>query len=171
MTLDMFLEHLRAASAAQPVRFETDFGDVQPGYHVTELKLHRITGVDCGGRRSDWTEAALQIWDGAGGSEMAAAKLAGIVERCLAVEPGLGAAPVFAEFSHGNTGLNRYRLAEVQSTDTVLRVQLESVSAMCKPMVDAAPATAAASTGCCGGGGAPWWRRRRARDASRACCE
>ena len=49
MTLDMFLEHLRAASAAQPVRFETDFGDVQPGYHVTELKLHRITGVDCGG--------------------------------------------------------------------------------------------------------------------------
>jgi Family of unknown function (DUF6428) len=35
----------------------------KPGYHLTEFKSARVTGLDCGANVESWTETILQLWD------------------------------------------------------------------------------------------------------------
>lgn len=37
--------------------------DVQPGYHVTEVKSGAFSALDCGANLESWHETFIQLWD------------------------------------------------------------------------------------------------------------
>lgn len=74
MKLNELLAHLKTTPSASALVFSTEDGDIGSGYHVTEFKHAKVTGIDCGGRVSEWVEASVQLLDGSGGSHMAVGK-------------------------------------------------------------------------------------------------
>lgn len=46
-----------------PLSIEYDDREVQPGYHVTEVKAGSFTTLDCGGNPDAWQETVLQVED------------------------------------------------------------------------------------------------------------
>ena len=36
---------------------------VNPTFHITEIKQANITAVDCGGKKNEWTEIIVQLWE------------------------------------------------------------------------------------------------------------
>lgn len=131
-----------------PVGFATEAGPIGGDYHITELKLADIHSIDCGGRQSRWTEAALQLLDGNGEGWMSAGKMIAILRRCVSALPELAAAPLSVEFAHGNHGLGRYTAGPLQAQGGRAVVPLLTDAAQCKPAVDTGCCTPA--TGCCG---------------------
>ncbi|WP_425092776.1 DUF6428 family protein [Tropicimonas sp. S265A] len=136
-TLTDLIADLSAQDPEAAAVFQLDGRDIQAGYHVTELKLARIDGIDCGGRRSHWQEAQMQVLDGYGGKWMRAGKLAGILRQSAEALPGLADAPLSVEFAPGNAHLARYHLGPL-GTDAEGRLTLPLVAtrAVCKPAED-----------------------------------
>jgi hypothetical protein len=62
MTIGALLGALTAA-AHKPLIFVYDGRAVQPGYHVTEVKVGQFQGLDCGANPESWTEIFVQLWD------------------------------------------------------------------------------------------------------------
>lgn len=137
MKLNSLLENLKAAPAQAALVFTSDEGDIGSGYHVTEFKLSRVTGIDCGGRVNDWQEAAVQLLDGSGGSHMAVSKFTGILEQSIARVEGLGTAETYVEFSPNNKGLRTYNLQAPQVKGDSVLIRLQAASAVCKPAIEA----------------------------------
>ena len=133
MTLTELLTRLRETDRDAALVFRADGAPISGGYHVTELKAAKITGIDCGGRISEWTEASLQLLDGHGGEHMKVGKFVGILEHSLKTVENLSDAPAHVEFALGNAGLRRYEMAEVGSDAAIAEVRLEETRAMCKP--------------------------------------
>ncbi len=156
MTPQSLLETVNALPADLPLVFQTGEGAVGDGYHVTELKLAQVTSIDCGGRVAAWTEAALQLLDGPGGSAgdssgggyMKVGKFASILSQSVYRVRGLGDSPLHVEFAHGNAGLRIYDIAVPELRDGVVAIGLQESRAQCKPAVDHAAKMDAAS--CCG---------------------
>lgn len=123
-----------------PVGFATAAGAIGGDYHITELKLADIRSVDCGGRESRWSEAALQLLDGSGEGWMSASKMASILRRCISSLPDLADVPLSVEFAHGNQGLGRYTPGPPRAEGSRAVVPLLNGAAQCKPAVE---------TGCC----------------------
>ena len=155
MNLNTLLEKLKTAPADAALIFTSDEGDIGSGYHVTEFKLSRVTGIDCGGRVDEWQEAAVQLLDGSGGKHMAVGKFAGILQHSVTRVEGLGTAPVHVEFSPGNKGLRTYQLNEPQIKDSQVVIQLNAAGAVCKPALEAGLSCInpvkidSAASGCC----------------------
>lgn len=137
MTLNELAERLRLVEGDLPLVFTTQDGDIGPGYHVTEFKHARISGIDCGGRTSDWTEAAFQLLDGGGGEHMSVGRFSGILATSLDRLSGLGDAPVHVEFSHDNIGLETFGVGAPEVVDGRVSLPLERTRAVCKPMQSA----------------------------------
>ena len=79
-------ELIAALEALDPdaaLGFATDTGEIGGRYHITELKLSEIRSIDCGGRESRWSEAAMQLLDGHGAGWMAAGKVVAILKRSV----------------------------------------------------------------------------------------
>jgi hypothetical protein len=140
-TLTDLMADLSRAASNTPAVFRTEAGDIGAGYHVTELKLHDINSIDCGGRLARWKEAQLQLLDKADGEHLTAGKVHAILSRCLQALPGLADVPLSVEFAPGNRGLARYNLGAVTERGDRLELPLIDDQALCKP---------AAETGCCG---------------------
>lgn len=149
MTCETLLETLEDLPGEAPLVFSTDQGDIGDGYHVTELKLAHVTGIDCGARLSNWTEATLQLLDGEGGGHMPAGKFAAILKQSMARVTGLGNVPLQVEFDHGNRGKRIYQLVAPELRDGRIVVALRNTRAHCKPALDRAMALGS-SAGCCG---------------------
>ncbi|MFG5381414.1 DUF6428 family protein [Yoonia sp. R2-816] len=132
-TLDQLVNELEGTTADLPLVFRTDAGDIGAGYHVTELKHLSVNSIDCGGRRSNWEEAQLQLLDGSHGTHMSAGKFASIARRSVAVIDGLGTVPISVEYAPQNQGLRRYLIDRLQADDNGLRVVLVEDGAVCKP--------------------------------------
>ena len=147
MTPERLLTHLSALPAEAPVIFESGAGPIGGGYHVTELKLALVTGIDCGARLAEWTEATLQLLDGPGEAPMTAGKLSAILAQSIGKVAGLGAAPLRVEFAHGNSGLRIWEIGTPEMAAGRVRIGLSEASAMCKPFEESAGALA--GTGCC----------------------
>lgn len=143
MTLTDLLTALAPFDPAQPLVFETEDGPIAGGYHVTEFKLAQIESIDCGGRRSAFTEAVLQLLDGRGGARMGVGKFSEIAGRSTAALPGLGLAELRVEFAHGNAGKAIYALGTPRATDQGIALPLLGDAALCKPKAEMAQ-------GCCG---------------------
>ncbi len=156
MTLEAFLTLLASVPQDVPLVFETDDGVIGDGYHVTEFKLARITGIDCGARQAQWSEATLQLLDGAGGGHMAAGKFAAIARQSIDRIPDLATVPLQVEFAHGNRGMRIHDLSRPEVRGDAVRVRLGEKRSICKPVMEAPVQRQGA--GCCGGG------------AEAACC-
>ncbi|MEM6662332.1 MAG: DUF6428 family protein [Pseudomonadota bacterium] len=156
----MTLTDLHAALSTMPEEaaliFRTDAGDISPGYHVTEFKHARVESIDCGGRTSAWTEAAMQVLDGNGGADqghMAVGKFAAILRKSLTGVPGLGDHDFHVEFAPGNVGMRTYLPAAPELGEGGVTVPLLESGAICKPLEESRSAGAieAGSGGsCCG---------------------
>lgn len=133
MTLNDLLENLEAAPPASALIFRTEHGDIGRGYHVTEFKHARITGIDCGARMSEWGEASIQLLDGDGDAHMQVSKFSGILRQSLRQVEGLGEAPTHVEFAPGNNGLRTYDIDAPDISAEAVIVNLREKSAICKP--------------------------------------
>ena len=124
----MTLTDLRAALGGMnpdaELVFETEDGTIGGGYHVTEFKRSDVTSVDCGGRKDAWSEATLQLLDGAGGDRMRVGKFARILDQSLRALPGLGAAPLSVEFAPSNAGLRLFHPAAPEASGDRALVRL-----------------------------------------------
>ena len=131
--------------------FATDEGEIGPGYHITELRCSKSTGIDCGGTIETTEDARLQLLDGQGSQHMRVGKFADILERSIAALPKLAEAPLLAEFGHGNRGLMVMRLGAPIGEDNRVLLYLGATHAVCKPMARKSQARRTVPTpGCCG---------------------
>ena len=135
-------DSLSALPADAPVRFVAEGAAFGPGTHVTEIRRHAVSGLDCGGRRADWTEAALQLLDGAGGRPLTVGTLRGILEKGRAALPDLAEAPLHIEGAPGNGPMIRFTPQAPDLRDGEIEIVLGGAPALCKPM-------ARAGAGCC----------------------
>lgn len=133
MNLDAFLKYLSSMPFDAPVVFATNLGEIGSGYHVTELKFANISGIDCVARRSQWTEASMQLLDGHEGKHMPANKLARILEQSIKHVPGLGATDFHVEFAHRNEGMRKYLADKPELRGGKIYVQMDEATAVCKP--------------------------------------
>lgn len=153
MNLNDLIASLGDAPDTMPLVFETADGEVGAGYHVTELKLAQITGIDCGASVNKWTEASLQLLDGDGQAHMPLGKFLGILRRSEWKVPGLGDAPLKVEFAHGNAGLRTYELGKPEIVNDRAVIRLEDSSAVCKPAFAWSGVRGLAKVGLAGGKG------------------
>lgn len=149
MSCDTLLEILEGLPGDAPLVFATADGEIGDGYHVTEFKLAHVTGIDCGARLSNWTEATFQLLDGEGGGHMVAGKFSAILKQSIGKVSGLGDAPLQVEFAHGNRGRRLYHLEAPELRGGRIVVGLRDTRAHCKPALDRAMALGS-SAGCCG---------------------
>ncbi|MEM1232702.1 MAG: DUF6428 family protein [Pseudomonadota bacterium] len=133
MTLNDFLDALAPLPAEAALSFATSEGEIAGGYHVTEFKLARVESIDCGGRRSRFDEAYLQLLDGKGGERMAVGKFAAIAAKSRDAVPGLGEADLKVEFAHGNAGKSIFELGLPVGGPGGVTVALGGDAALCKP--------------------------------------
>lgn len=147
MTINDFLQTLADNPADAPVVFTTKQGEIGGGYHVTELKLAHITGIDCAARRDEWAEASIQLLDGGGGTHMAVGKLSNILAQSKKHVKGLGEADMHFEFAHNNAGLQRYSMHSSITANGRVEIQLDTQRAVCKPAQDS---VSISGSGCCG---------------------
>lgn len=147
--------------AAQPkshqVLFEAEGDAVGLGYHLTELRLARISSIDCGGVEDAWNEAQMQVLDAPGDAAMSAGKMAAILARSAAAIDDLAESPLNVEFSHGNQGVGRYQFGAPRLSDGVITLPLTKMQPECKAMTRAFRKPEA--TGCCD-----------QREVTAACC-
>lgn len=148
MSLSDLVETLQALPSEAPVVFLTDEGEIGAGYHVTELKLSHVTSIDCGTRIANWSEAALQLLDGANGRHMTVGKLSAILGQSMSRVSGLATVPLKAEFAHGNEGMQLYGIDTPELTGAKVIVRLTQLRAQCKPALEM-PANQNLSS-CCG---------------------
>ncbi|CTQ56045.1 hypothetical protein LP7551_04602 [Roseibium album] len=150
MTPETLLNRLKGMPTDAPLVFQSEQGEIGSGYHVTELKLSRITSIDCGARVDEWVEAALQLLDGKGREHMPVGKFAGIVAQSIGKVPGLRNSPMHVEFSHNNKGMRIYEVGEPDFNDGRVTVSLSEERAHCKPALEYAAKNEGAA--CCGTG-------------------
>ena len=158
MTPQELLTSLDAVGRDAPLIFVTENGPINAGYHVTEVKLASVRSLDCAARRSDWTEAQIQLLDGRGQDYMTVGKFTGILRKATTELVGLLEAPVKFEFSHGNKGLHILEPGRPIMGSHEVSLPLGEVNAACKPAVEVA--LASTNTGCYGG----------AQKAPSSCC-
>ena len=132
-TFSDILAQLKSVDPALALIFRTSDGEIGAGYHVTELRHSKSTGIDCGGRIEAFDEARLQLLDGTGEAHMSVGKFAGIVEKSLAAVPELAEAPVLVEFGHANAALSLLAIGVPDIRGDAIVVPLGPSRAVCKP--------------------------------------
>ncbi len=137
MNLNQLMTFLSTANPEAKLVFSTEAGDIGSGYHVTEFKLAQIKGIDCGGRVTDWSEVAIQLLDGSGGTHMSVTKFTGILKKSIARVDGLGDVEAHVEFSPSNNGLRSYTLSDPIDRGSRVLIKLRAAGAACKPAQDA----------------------------------
>ena len=138
---------LTSRAEGDQILFEAEGDKVGRGYHLTELRLARISSIDCGGVSDAWDEAQMQVLDAPGDAAMSAGKMAGILARSAKAIDGLADAPLNVEFSPGNQGLGRYRLGAPRVAEGVVTIPLTAMGPECKALTRAMSKPAARD--CC----------------------
>ncbi len=136
MTLNELLDQLKSIPANAALLFVTEQGEIGYGYHVTEFKRSQIAGIDCGGRKSEWMEASMQLLDGSGDKPMRVGKFIRILDHSIRQLAGLGRAPVHVEFAPGNIGMRTYEMTPPELVGDRVLVRLDENRALCKPAQD-----------------------------------
>ncbi len=134
---DVTLGGLIAALGADsdlPLVFSYDGHDVQPGYHVTEVKAGRFEALDCGANAESWTELFIQLWDvNEADRHMSAKKFSAIIGK-VTEHVGLDqSAKLTFEVSDGVRPMQLYRAALPVIAEGAIRVELSARPASCKP--------------------------------------
>jgi hypothetical protein len=153
------------ANKGKALVFHHDGRDVQPGYHVTEVKSATLASLDCGANPETWRETIIQLWDvpGAPGEpRMSVDKFLAIMGKVSAQVPFDRAARLIFEVSDGVEAMRLLRASGTAVDGETLRVFLAPQPASCKPRdrwLEQSLVSTAAAAACCG-----------ARQEARACC-
>jgi hypothetical protein len=159
--LDQFVEAL-GAEAGLPLVFHYDGKPVKPGYHVTEVKVGKFSGLDCGANPEAWTEIFVQLWDIDEGdrSHMQAGKFCSIIRKVSDHVRLDEPARLTFEVSDGIMPMQLYRAETPSPADGIFNVTLHPLAASCKPRDRwLEQQSAAKAAGCCS-----------APAAKQACC-
>ncbi len=132
-TFDRLLTDLRRYDESTPLVFTSPEGEIGAGYHVTELRHSKSTGIDCGGNVEAWQEARLQVLDGDGQEHMKVGKFCDILEKSLSKLPELRDVPLLVEVGHGNKNLTLMSLSTPELHKNRLKLPLDDARAVCKP--------------------------------------
>lgn len=117
-----------------PLVFSYDGRDVQPGYHVTEVKAGRFEALDCGANPESWTEIFVQLWDmNEDRSHMPAGKFVKIIGKVIEHVALDRTARLTFEVSDGVQPMQLHRAALPRIEDGQIRVPLSARPASCKP--------------------------------------
>ncbi len=145
LTLNTFLEYLASHDDDELV-FHFEGRQINPGYHVTELKAVTVLSIDCGARRDSWIETQVVLLDGAHhrGTYMTAGRFSDIARKSLRALPQLGGAPLFFEFD-----ASKYRATIPTRNPGQVMVPLAAEQAVCKPMQDNGCRPARDQSACC----------------------
>lgn len=110
----------------------------KPGYHITEFKFARVTGLDCGGNVESWSETILQLWDteeSVTGDRMTVNKLLGIARKAMTSVGAEASSRVVFEVSDGSDAMRIYAFDRLDLTDDTATVHLKVEVSACKPLV------------------------------------
>jgi hypothetical protein len=124
-----------APHSAKPLVFAYDGRDIQPGYHVTEVKAGQFASIDCGAMPESWHETVIQLWDipaEPGREPMSVGKFLAILRKVGAQVPFVDDAMLTFEVSDGVRAMQLFVPAAIEPGDTV-RVALRPRAASCKP--------------------------------------
>lgn len=133
ITIGELLEALRDFEDC-PLVFSYDGRDVQPGYHVTEVKAGQFAALDCGGNPESWTEIFVQLWDvNEDRDHMAASKFARIIGKVIDHVALDMTAKLTFEVSDAVRPMQLFRAAAPVVTDGAVRIALTPRPASCKP--------------------------------------
>ncbi|GAB2183839.1 DUF6428 family protein [Roseibium sp. LAB1] len=152
MTLNDLLDLLDALPTEAPLVFSTDAGPIGDGYHVTELKLVQVDSIDCGARRSNWTECVVQLLDGEGDGHMSVGKFSAIARQSSHKINGLADHELQVEFAPRNSGLRVFQPLVPELLNGTVALFLKEARAHCKPALERVPSLG--TIGCCGTGSA-----------------
>jgi hypothetical protein len=114
--------------------FSYEGKNVQPGYHVTEVKAGRFEALDCGANPETWTELFIQLWDvNEADRHMTARKFTAIIRK-VTEHVGLDhSAKLTFEVSDGYRPMQLFRAALPVLADGEIKVDLYARPASCKP--------------------------------------
>jgi hypothetical protein len=121
--------------ASLPLVFYYDGKPVRPGYHVTEVKVGKFDGLDCGANPESWTEIFVQLWDIDEGdrTHMPTGKFCSIIRKVSDHVRLDEPARLTFEVSDGVGPMQLYRAAAPSLLDGVVKVELHPLAASCKP--------------------------------------
>jgi hypothetical protein len=137
MTLSGLLSALEG-SRGLALSFRYDGRITKPGYHVTEMKFARMTGVDCGANAETWTETVFQLWDietSVTGETMSVDKLIGIARKVAAMIGAEGNSRLTFEVSDGVEAMRIYAFEGLDIAGGVATIRLGQRVSACKPLV------------------------------------
>ena len=157
-TTGAFLEAL-GADDGKFLTFIYSGREVQPGYHVTEVKAAELASLDCGANPEAWAETIIQLWDVDGLPDeptrpMTVRTFLGIMRK-FSGDVGLKAesALVF-EVSDPQSPLSLYGVEAIERHAGKVVVALAARPASCKPrdrwLEQQASESRRAANSCCG---------------------
>jgi hypothetical protein len=116
--------------------FNYEGRDIQPGYHVTEVKTGSFQALDCGANHESWHETFIQLWDIPQEDHrrfMPAAKFLAIIGKVAERVPFDPDAKVTFEVSDGQQAMALYRASAIGVQGDVIHIELTRRPASCKP--------------------------------------
>ena len=116
--------------------FVYDGREVQPGYHVTEIKSGRFDALDCGANPESWRETFIQLWDvpaKAGLGYMPVWKFLAIMKKFAAEVRFDAGAKLTFEVSDPSSAIRLFGIEAVEIAGQTVRVSLARRPASCKP--------------------------------------
>ena len=137
--------------------FEYDGREVQPGYHVTEVKAGSFVTLDCGGNPDAWQETILQVEDipaTGEGSFMTVGKFRGILAQVDRKVRLNAEARLTIEISRPDAAMQVFDVAGLSFEGDRAIMRLGARPAICKPRHRAAAAAIAGEGACCSPGSA-----------------
>ncbi len=129
--LDALADHGQKA-----LGFVYDGREVQPGYHVTEVKSGRFDALDCGANPESWRETFIQLWDvsaEAGLGYMPVWKFLAIMKKFAAEVRSDAGAKLTFEVSDPSSAIRLFGVEAVEIAGQTVRVSLKRRPASCKP--------------------------------------
>ena len=116
--------------------FVYDGREVQPGYHVTEVKSGRFDALDCGANPESWSETFIQLWDvpaEAGRTFMPVWKFLAIMKKVAGEVPFHADAKLTFEVSDPASAMKLFKAEAAEIGADAVRVALARRPASCKP--------------------------------------
>ncbi len=150
--------------AGKPLAFVLEGCEVQPGYHVPEVKAGEFASLDCGANPESWRETIIQLWDVPGEPDrgfMSVGKFLAIMRKVAEKVQFDPAARLTFEVSDGSAPMQLFGTNAIEANGDTVRVFLASRPANCKPrdrwleqsevsQVDACCGSRTDKVACCG---------------------
>jgi hypothetical protein len=154
MKTNEFILKLRA-HLGKALLFEYSEGKyAETNYHLTEVKNVTFETVDCGGKKNQWKETQLQLWESPseqGKTDyMTVDKVISILERVDGINPLWLDTDIKVEFGNEQFHTSILDIMDFSSSDDKLIVKLFTVKTGCKANDVCGEVVEEKSTSCCG---------------------